>query len=346
MYTFEQLMAPVWASDVIYDEALTMVRSNGIAKAPLLFEAEEILLVTSADKTMEYEKGVDWELQDGELQLTPESRIFAFEEAELVFNEEIPGECFPTKDGRYSLFHEGHYFHDRQISVTYRKKGGTLSFAPSFCGKLLPKTMEKFYQKETCRVVLYGDSIAAGANSSGATLTTPFLPKWGDLLQENLKRNYDTNVELFNPSVPGMNSYWGIENAKELVGDYKPDLAIIAFGMNDRDEAPQFVENTKLIMERILEVSPKTEFILCATTVPNSILKNFYKYQGDYGEALKQLQGQGIAIADFGCMHQCLMERKRFIDMTGNNVNHPNDFLIRCHAQLLSAMLIERKMEV
>jgi len=346
MYSFEQLIAPIWASDVIYDEALTMVRSKGIAKAPLLFEPGEILLVTSADKTMEYEEGVDWELKGGMLQLTSRSRIFAFEEEELVFDEEKPGECFPTKDGRYSLFHEGHYFHDRQISVTYRKKSGTLDFAPSFCGILLPKTMEKLCQKETVKIVLYGDSIAAGANSSGATLTTPFLPKWGDLLQENLKRHYGTNVELFNPSVPGMNSYWGIENAKTLVGDYKPDLAIIAFGMNDSDEAWKFVENTKLIMEKILETSPETEFILCATTVPNSILENFYKHQGDYGEALKTLESDGIAIADFGRMHQCMMEQKRFIDMTGNNVNHPNDFLIRCHAQLLSTMLIKRKKEV
>ncbi|MBQ4558917.1 MAG: hypothetical protein IJA54_01150 [Tyzzerella sp.] len=36
-------------------------------------------------------------------------------------------------------------------------------------------------------------------------------------------------------------------------------------------------------------------------------------------------------------------EGKRFIDMTGNNVNHPNDFLIRCHAHVISAMLIDCK---
>ena len=48
-----------------------------------------------------------------------------------------------------------------------------------------------------------------------------------------------------------------------------------------------------------------------------------------------------FAFADFGTMHKSLLEKKRFIDMTGNNVNHPNDFLIRCHAQYISAMLIE-----
>lgn len=40
----------------------------------------------------------------------------------------------------------------------------------------------------------------------------------------------------------------------------------------------------------------------------------------------------------------CIMvlKRKRFIDITGNNVNHPNDFMVRCHGQLLAEMLIEK----
>ena len=40
MYTFEQLMQPVWKADVIYDEALTFVKEDGVAKAPLLFEPD------------------------------------------------------------------------------------------------------------------------------------------------------------------------------------------------------------------------------------------------------------------------------------------------------------------
>ena len=159
MYSFEQLMTPIWDTEIIYDESLTMVRENGIAEAPLLFEPEQILSVTSADKTMEYEEGKDWEIFGSKLRLTPSSKIFAFDEAELVFDEEKKGECFETKDGRFSLFHEGHFFHDRQICVTYKKKSGTLSYVPNFCGELLPKTMAKLQNKETILIVLYGDSI-------------------------------------------------------------------------------------------------------------------------------------------------------------------------------------------
>ena len=47
-----------------------------------------------------------------------------------------------------------------------------------------------------------------------------------------------------------------------------------------------------------------------------------------------------VAVADIGNVHRYMMERKRFIDMTSNNVNHPNDFFYRVHAQFLAGMLI------
>ena len=34
-------------------------------------------------------------------------------------------------------------------------------------------------------------------------------------------------------------------------------------------------------------------------------------------------------------MHQSILEHKRYRDMTGNNVNHPNDFLARVYAQTI-----------
>ena len=346
MYTFEQLMSPVWGSEIIYDESLTMVKTNGIAEAPLLFLPKEVLSVTSADKTIIYEEGKDWEIQGDIFRLSKESRIFSFEENDLIFEENRPDECFPTIDGKYSLFCEGHFFHDRQICITYKKSEGSLGFVPGFSGALLRKTLETLRHGEKLKMVLYGDSIAAGANSSGTTLTTPFLPTWGNLFAENLERHYGTKVEFVNTAVGGKDSYWGVENAQKRVGDYAPDLAVIAFGMNDHDRGDVFVENIKKIMERIRRVSKDTEFILCATTVPNKHLKGFYRYQDEYFAVLRKLQQEGTAIADFYGMQKCLQNRKRFIDMTGNNVNHPNDFLIRCHAQLLSAMLIENIQEI
>jgi len=51
--------------------------------------------------------------------------------------------------------------------------------------------------------------------------------------------------------------------------------------------------------------------------------------------------GEGIGMVDIHRVQLSLMERKRFVDMTGNNVNHPNDFMVRVYAQTVSAALIE-----
>lgn len=340
MYSFEQLMNPIWSSNIIYDESLTMVKSNGIAEAPLLYTPQEVLSVTSADKTIEYEQGKDWELSGNMFKLTKNSRIFAFEDNELIFDKVKPNKCFLTVDGKYSLFHEGHFFHDRQISITYKRMEGGCDFIVDSCDDMMPRMMEKLRNKKELTIVLYGDSIAEGANSSGRALTTPFLPTWGNLFVEKLRRHYNTKINLVNTSKGGKNSYWAIENAKEKVADFHPDVALIAFGMNDSDKAEKFVENIKKIKDTIIQSSPLTEFILCATTVPNRKLKNFYKYQGEYRDALMELREKGTVIADFYSMQKYLLKRKRFIDLTGNNVNHPNDFMIRCHAQLLTELFI------
>jgi len=204
----------------------------------------------------------------------------------------------------------------------------------------LPRTMGILERGEPLNLILFGDSISVGANASGFTVAEPFQPIWGNLVAEALRRHYRSNVKFRNPSEGGRKSDWGIENAKNMVAAYQPDTVIVAFGMNDRVPGPGFAEKIARILSIIREDSPETEFILCATTLPNQNLPGFKSYQGEYRAALETLCAPGVALVDFGEVQKQLLTRKRFIDMTGNNVNHPNDFLIRAHAHAMAAALI------
>jgi len=39
-------------------------------------------------------------------------------------------------------------------------------------------------------------------------------------------------------------------------------------------------------------------------------------------------------------VHGELLRHKAYQDMTGNNINHPNDYLARWYAQVIGALLI------
>ena len=41
---------------------------------------------------------------------------------------------------------------------------------------------------------------------------------------------------------------------------------------------------------------------------------------------------EGTAVVPVTSFNQATLETKQFIDTTGNNVNHPNDFLARAYA--------------
>ena len=70
--------------------------------------------------------------------------------------------------------------------------------------------------------------------------------------------------------------------------------------------------------------------------LPNPDAKNFYKNQYLFHDALvEQCEKEGVAVVNMTGMHASLLEKKRYADMTGNNVNHPNDYLARVYAQTL-----------
>jgi len=62
--------------------------------------------------------------------------------------------------------------------------------------------------------------------------------------------------------------------------------------------------------------------------------------QSSYKSELDKLTRKGIVVADMTGVHAELLKHKIYQDMTGNNVNHPNDYLARWYAQTMLGLLI------
>ena len=74
--------------------------------------------------------------------------------------------------------------------------------------------------------------------------------------------------------------------------------------------------------------------------MPNAEVGKFLGKQEEYLPVLLSLETEGVVVADMTTYHKSLLEHKRYYDMSGNNVNHPNDFLARAYAHVLWQTMI------
>jgi hypothetical protein len=336
-------LKPFWEGKIMYNESVLMVSKNGNpAEASLLFKPKKIISVKNSGQNIEYVKGIDWEYKNGKLRLLPGSKAIFMTEAELY--PDSAKRSFPKQGGGKILFNEGSFFHEKQLAVTYKhRRNAWKGIIPKFQGENLPHSAELLKKKQSIHILLNGDSISAGANASGRSKAAPNLPDWGVLITENLKRHYNTDIKFTNTAVGGKNSKWGSTNVDELIIQHNPDLVIIAFGMNDgtgKMSPQEFKANISEIIRKTREKNPKSEFILVSTMLPNPE-SLFTGTQPEFKKVLDELTGPGIVVVDMTEVHRELLKNKSYQDMTGNNINHPNDFLIRWYAQEIAGILID-----
>ena len=334
------LLYPIWeGSAVIGESVLPLADGDGsVAPIPLMYPADEILSVTSATQEMTFEQGKDYDLADGNLVILPGGGVPV-----MAYDDYYPscddGKTFPRTGGGFIRFSEGSYMHAKQIAVSYRHRGVWPAPVPRDKSCLLPKTIKRLSEGGSTRLLIYGDSISTGANASGFTGAAPFQKSWFGLVHEALCERYGQGaVAMDNTAVGGTTSDWGAKNAKERGADLAPDLCVVAFGMNDgsgKVPPETYIANTRAIMDTIRTASPDCEFIVVATSVANDEVAGFAGFQDDYLQPLLALEKEGVAVADMTTIHRALLSRKAFRDMSGNNVNHPNDFLSRVMAQLI-----------
>ena len=205
------------------------------------------------------------------------------------------------------------------------------------------KRRRSFAPEQPITVILCGDSISAGANASLVTKAPPGCPAYGELTALSLQQHFGSRVKFINHAVGGWTSANGLQQAKEArIGKEAPDLVIIAFGMNDvfQRDADAYQKNIRGIMDAVRVNAPDAEFILVASMLGNKEWGMPMEQFPLYRDALAKLCGPGVVLVDMTSMWQSLLERKSFYDLTGNGVNHPNDFGHCVYAETLLARII------
>ena len=353
-YNYTEFMTPVWEGETSYAETVFMLQKDGgLPEAQLLYTPEKVLKVQSPDLTETYEEGRDYTIEGRTIRLTENSRAPYMTEADMYPESPRGTDDSMKVGGGYLALNlpNGKHFCEMQLAVTYtHKETGFENFTPSSYGdKTIPKTLQKLQNGEDLNIIIYGDSIGAGAETSGFWKMKPNVPSWSRLINLGLMQLYpDSRVTMTTVAEGGTATQWGVDNAKERVASKKPDLVFITFGMGDahavyRLTPEQFGENYQKMIDIIRETSPDTEFVLMSTMLANPEAEGFTGRQAEYLKPLQEIEraNTGVAVANVTEANSFILSRKKFWDVSGNGVNHPGDYMTRVYAQCAMQIFIK-----
>ena len=351
-YDRDLFLKSIFDGDTVYFETAFPIKGEAIQ---LLYPIEEIIAVTNFGLNLIYEEGRDYIVKNHNLVLTDNTRIPQMTLDEYYKREpeevriDVSKERCPYKfnEDRFLFFCEKDGTIKHQIAITYKHKPEPNRFKQSPQRNKLSRFFNKLKSKKETTIVFYGDSITEGNNASGTIYgnnVPPYCESWAEMITNYLADKYQTKINYVNSALGGMTTKWGEENYEERVNKYHPDLLVLAFGMNDGNlpKNEHFAEILTII-EGVKAKNPECDIVLISTTIPNIESTWFDGNQKEYITEYQKYDDPHVALVDMTTTHFKLLERKRFKDMTGNNINHPNDFLIRIYAQMILSAMEEIK---
>lgn len=343
------LLDPVWQGDTVYLESTVLLQEaeGGPLVGRLAFPVDEIIEAHSSNR---------------ELKLDVKSQIKITEKGtiEIPVDTKAPyvrtADLFPKTGSPMSYKHRvnqpdvsllygpGRWFHDHQIEVTYRRKAfqwkGTI---PRLATEKLPRTIAALRAGQPLTIGVSGDSISAGGDASGLNNAAPNMPPFPDLIASQLRASTKSEISLKNRAVGGWSIANGNADLEKLLAE-KPQLIIMAYGMNDvgRRDPAWFGQQIDQFLKKVRETDPNIELILVAPMLGHvewvhTPRNMFFLYRDE----LQQRCGPGIVLADLTDLWHELLQQKHDLDLTGNGLNHPNDYGHRLYAQVILSLLVE-----
>ncbi len=330
---------PFWSGAESRDEPLLFIQDDGqaTATAKLLFRPESGLRIQSPDLTTAYVEGEDYVWKPGSetVELTKTSRI-PFKTRGQMF----PPPGSPKRFGDV-LFSEGHFFHDLQVQATYRHADKWDGAVPVARGDALPRVVAKLKARQAVKLVALGDSVTEGYNASGSPVvnTAPFQPAFPRLMGNAWQEWFGAPVAVANLGKGGTRADWGISQVSRVTAE-QPDVVLLAFGLNHSEPADAFAGTMRKLLDSVRAANPQAEVVLVSPMTGNPRLFPAERFTA-YRDALTKLAGPGVAVADVTTVWIDLLKKKNFSDLSGNNVNHPNDFGHRVYAQVIARLVPE-----
>lgn len=371
------LLLPVWKGDICYEE--TGLFRSASDEIPTLYKPTKIISVTSYTKETTYEEGVDFEVTRYGIKRTEGSRIPVLSEDILYSKDLTDFMVtVENRKTRNTLYSEGTTYPTHQVRITYEHAPTHRTINVGEHKDRFARFISKLERGEDVTVFFFGDSISFGYSSSSLVKIPPYNPQWPILVTMALAEKYgygiryadfalsqdyiylpyesDTDAKRYityvNTSIAG----WALEHAvkckeQHLIApakEYGCDLFVLGFAMNNRDTSERnFRELMRELVNDLLAIAPHA----CVTLL-SSMHRNPFDMRRNAGiqpfmeeimyalaDELYYEEGKMCAVSPMNTVSRFILGSKRFIDTTGNGINHPNDYYSAVYAQTVLATL-------
>lgn len=354
-YDYKKYTSPLWKGNIVYNEAVYPIKSaNGNTVYTLMYTPDEITSVYSSDFSSRYYEGIDYVVNGNQITFLT-SGSMSLKEYTYIHPQSNPNgyswdryyNRTAAGDGKWEYWGQSAEFFNGYINVSYTHSDTWDHYVPPQRSELLPKTANAIQNKEAMNVVFFGDSICGGANSSSYRDVYPYAEYWNEMIVSKLRNDYGLRVNATYSAEGGGAAPDLVSRTDEWVTAYNPDLVFIEFGVNDAMNWSQDSSGSasglkrefkSAILEMIAQVRdtlPDCEFVLVAPFYSN-IYCHYMSYFEACRDALNEIASvtSGVAVADVTAMHESLLEFKDYLDFSGDNMCHPNDFMARIYAQV------------
>lgn len=351
-YALQSAVRPIWTTRNVYNETVSFIGKEDVAT--LMYTPTKLYKVYDYYLQKEYQEGVDFVLEGNKIRLLEGSKIQPWDVRDYYYAGPQAPFTIKTEHG-YLKFSEV-VPNTHQISVCYEHEDTYKGNVPVGQAEKFPSLRNVLKNGGTLNVCAIGDSITKGCGSSDYIMKNeatrldvgdPYkigVPSYANLVKEYLDAKENVTVNFCNTAVGGT----GVDNGLSQISQWtiKPDLALIAFGMNDASvDTTTFYEKTKALIEKIREINPKCEIVLISSMIPNPEVLNWLGNIASFeSKSLLKLteEYENIGLAPMTSVSQSLYGElgKKFEDLNSNSINHPNDFLHRIYAQTVLTTLL------
>ncbi|MBR6675704.1 MAG: InlB B-repeat-containing protein [Clostridia bacterium] len=354
-YEYDKYTAPFWKGNIVYNEAVyPIMDTNGNAVYKLMYTPDEITSVYSADFSSKYYEGLDYVVNGDEITFLTSGSI-SLKEYTYIHPQSNPNgyswdryyNRTAAGDGKWEYWGQSPEFFNGYINVSYTHSDTWDHYVPEQRSGELPLTAGRISNKQAMNVVFFGDSICGGANSSSYRDVYPYAEYWNEMIVSKLRKDYGMRINATYSAEGGGAAPGLVSKTDEWVTAYNPDLVFIEFGVNDamnwsQDSSgsasglkSEFKSAIIDIIAEVRDTRPNCEFVLVAPFYAN-IHCHYMSYFDACRDALNEIAKthDGVAVADVTAMHESLLEIKDYLDFSGDNMCHPNDYMARIYAQV------------